>query len=422
MDETGAIVSAFVAAAGLGAIVGLERQISRAGKELQLDAYAGVRTFALYGLWGAGAGYLGDRFGASGFFVTALALALLLAANYIGVGLRTDDWGTTTESAAFITFIIGALAWSEQFVAALALAIGVATLLRSKDYLHSLSKNFSDEDVQAVLQFAAITAIVLPLIPDEDFGPFGAINFRTIWLMVIFVSAIGLVGYIALRVMGARGLTLTGLLGGLVSSTAVTLGFSRMSKTSPAALTNALSAGIIAASGLMYGRVLLEAYVIEPRLGEELLIPLLILFVLVEGAALVWWRRSALQGSGDESEIEFRNPLTLTTALQFGALYGIVIFISKALLDRASEASLNVVGAVSGINDVDAITLSTANLVESAALSPVVGAQVILAAVAVNTLVKAGLAVALGNRRLGRSVGITLGLAAVLAAIAWVLA
>ena len=302
MDDTGAIVTAFVVAAGLGAIIGLERQV-RGDQEdtVAADTYAGVRTFALYGAWGAGAGFLGDRFGSSAFLVAALAFGALLVATYIGVGARTSDWGTTTEAAAFVTFIIGALAWDEQWVAALAVAVGTAYLLRSKEFFHGMSRRFSEEDIKAVLQFAAITAVVLPLIPNEDFGPFEAINPRKIWLMVIFVAGIGLVGYVSLRLLGSRGLTLTGFLGGLVSSTAVTLGFARMSKTSPATITNALSAGIIAASGLMYGRVLVEAYVIEPELGKELLIPLGILFVLVEGAAFVWWKRSQGRSQEDPS-------------------------------------------------------------------------------------------------------------------------
>jgi len=420
MDDTGAIVSAFIAAAGLGAIIGLERQVSSQGEDpAEFDTYAGVRTFALYGVWGAGAGFFGDRFGSTAFLVAALAFGGLLIASYLSAALRLGDWGTTTESAAFVTFIIGALAWAEQFVAALALAVGVAILLRAKGFLHGLSNRFSEEDIRAVLQFGAITAIVLPLIPDEDLGPFDAINFRKIWLMVIFVSAIGLVGYVSLRILGSRGLTLTGLFGGLVSSTAITLGFSRMSKTSPATLTRALSAGIIAASGLMYARVLVEAYVIEPQLGERLVVPLVILFVLVEGAAFVWWRKARVADES-ESDLKLSNPLTLTIALQFGALYGAIIFVSKALLDRASETSLNLVGAVSGINDVDAITLSTADLVETSGLDPAVGAQVIMAAVTINTLVKGGLAVALGNKQLGRSVGSTLGAAAVLAALVWI--
>jgi uncharacterized membrane protein (DUF4010 family) len=421
MEDSGAIVTAFVVAAGLGAIIGLERQVRGEQEDpAAADTYAGVRTFALYGAWGAGAGFLADRFGSSAFLVAALAFGALLIATYVGVGIRTSDWGTTTEAAAFVTFIVGALAWDEQWVAALAVAVGTAYLLRSKEFFHGMSRRFSEDDIKAVLQFAAITAVVLPLIPNEEFGPFDAINPRKIWLMVIFVAGIGLVGYVSLRLLGSRGLTLTGFLGGLVSSTAVTLGFARMSKTSPATLTNALSAGIIAASGLMYGRVLVEAYVIEPDLGEKLLLPLSILFLLVEGAAFVWWRRSQ-GGAGQDSDLQLTNPLTLTSALQFGALYGVIIFASKALLDRASEASLNLVGAVSGINDVDAITLSTADLVETSGLDPHIGAQVVLAAVAVNTLVKAGMAVALGNRALGRSVGATLGVAAVLAGLAWLL-
>ena len=192
MEDSGAIVTAFVAAAGLGAIVGLERQIRGDVKDPQdNDTYAGVRTFALYGAWGAGAGFIGDRFGTTAFLVLTLSFGLLLVASYIGVAQRSSDWGTTTEAAAFLTFIVGTLAWAEQWVAALALAVGTAYLLRSKEFFHALSRRFSDDDIQAVLQFAAITAVVLPLIPDEDLGPFDAINFRRIWLMVIFVAAIG---------------------------------------------------------------------------------------------------------------------------------------------------------------------------------------------------------------------------------------
>lgn len=415
------LITAFLAAAALGAVVGLERQVSQDEEDAEHhDSYAGVRTFALYAVWGAGAGWFGTEFGDVGFLVATLAFGALLVANYIGISLRTGDWGTTTEAAKFATFIIGVLAWSDELLAALALAVGTAALLRAKDFLHSLADRFSDEDVRAGLQFAVITAVVLPLIPDEDFGPFDAVNFRKIWLMVIFVSAIGLVGYVALRFLGSRGLTLTGLLGGLVSSTAVTLGFAKMSKASNPQVTRALSAGIVAASGLMYGRVFVEALVIEPELAEKLAFPLITLFLLVEGAAVYLWLR-ANRVQGDASELAVKNPLTLTSALQFGALFGAVLFVSKALLDRVSDASLNVVGAVSGINDVDAITLSTADLVENSGLDPTVGAQVVMAAVAVNTIVKAIMAATLGSKALGRQVSLPLGLAAVGSGVAWLL-
>lgn len=418
MNETGFIITAFVAAAALGAIIGLERQLDHDLDDPEsIDIYAGVRTFALYGLWGAAAGWFGDEFGTAAFVAATIAFAALLIANYIGVAFRIGDWGTTTEAAAFASFVLGVLAWREEFAAALAVAIGTAALLRAKPFLRGLTERFSADDIVAVLQFGVITAVVLPLVPNEDIGPFDAINLRKIWLMVIFVSAIGLIGYLALRLLGSRGLTLTGLFGGLVSSTAVTLGFARMSKTRPR-LVGALTAGVIAASGLMYGRVLIEALVIEPELAEKLAIPLIGLFVLVEGAAVVWWRRS-VEHDQSESELVVSNPLTLSTALQFGALYGAIIFISKALLDRVGEASLSIVGAVSGINDVDAITLSTADLVESAGLDPGRGAQVVLAAVTVNTLVKAAMALTLGSKKLGRPVAAVLGTAAVGSAVTW---
>ncbi len=419
MDNTGFIITGFVAAAALGAIIGLERQL---GHDLDdpesVDVYAGVRTFALYGVWGAAAAWFGDEFGAAGFVVAASAYAALLVANYIGVAMRIGDWGTTTEAAAFATFAIGVLTWREEFAAALALAVGTAALLRAKPFLRGLTERFSADDVVAVLQFGVISAVVLPLVPNEDIGPFDAINLRKIWLMVIFVSAIGLLGYLALRILGSRGLTLTGLFGGLVSSTAVTLGFSRMSKTRPR-VVGALTAGVIAASGLMYARVLIEALVIEPDLATKLAVPLIGLFLLVEGAAVVWWRRS-VEHDQTESELQVSNPLTLSTALQFGALYGAIVFISKALLDRVGDASLNIVGAVSGINDVDAITLSTADLVGTAGLDPGRGAQVVLAAVTVNTLVKAAMALSLGSAKLGRPVAAVLGLAAAGSAASWI--
>jgi uncharacterized membrane protein (DUF4010 family) len=282
-----------------------------------------------------------------------------------------------------------------------------------------LTDRFSDQDVRAVLQFAVLTAVVLPLLPDQDYGPFAAFNPRRIWLMVVFVAAIGLAGYVALRLRGERGLGITGLLGGLVSSTAVTLGFSRMSRDQPR-LRTALVAGIIAASGLMYARVLGEAFVFAPDLALELAVPLTVLFVLVEGTAAYWWTRPVEVTAGGSS-IDVQNPVTLTSALQFAALYGVVIFISKALIEHASQGALSVVGAVSGINDVDAITLAMANEVARQGLAPTVAARAVLAAVIVNTLVKAGMAVVLGNKALGRSVALTLVPAALLGGVGWLL-
>jgi uncharacterized membrane protein (DUF4010 family) len=192
-----------------------------------------------------------------------------------------------------------------------------------------------------------------------------------------------------------------------------------MSKAEPR-LTRALTAGILAASGLMYVRVLIEAAVVGPDLAKRLLVPLLILFVAVEGAALWWWFRSD-RGEAADPGLEIRNPVTIPMAVQFGLLYGAVVFIAGALLDQFSAQSLSVVGAVSGINDVDAITLVAANLVRDGDITAGSGGDAVLAAVVVNTAVKGFLAVALGGKALALRVGVVLGAAALGGGAAWVM-
>lgn len=411
--DTGEVILRLLLALALGALIGLERQIGRGPDS---HAFAGLRTFSLYGLWGAAAALFGREFGAAAFAVTAAAFAGLLLVEYWIVG-HAGDTGTTTEAASFAAFVAGALAWDGREVPAVALAVGVAALLQSKVWIHGVVSRFSDEDLRAVLRFGVLTAVILPLVPDRAMGPFDAINPFEIWLMVVFVAGIGLAGYVALRALGPRGLAPTGLLGGLVSSTAVTLGFSRMSRRSPG-VTDALAAGVLAGCGLMYVRVLVEAAVIAPDTARELIVPLVALFVFVEGAAGLWWWRSGR--TEVDPELSVRNPVTIPAALQFGLLYGVVAFAAAVLIDTVSQSSLSLVAAVSGINDVDAITLAASNLVRDGAIPAGVGAEAVLAAVAVNTVVKAGLAVALGSRAFGIRVASVLGVAAVGAAAAWV--
>ncbi len=413
MDGTGAMITAFLVSAGLGAVIGLERQTAHDGDP---DQYAGARTFALYAILGALGGFAADEYGAIAWLFWALAALALIIVSYVFTFRATGDWGTTTEAASVITFGIGALVWADEIVVALALTVGTITLLWAKAPLHSMARRFSDEDVRAAVQFGVITAIILPLLPDDSFGPFDAFNPREIWLMVVLVSAVGLAGYLAMRIKGSGGLVFTGLVGGLISSTAVTLGFSRMSRDEPT-LRRSLVAGILGASGLMYFRVLVLAFVVAPAMAESLATPLIGLGLFVLSASVWAWIRSSRDTASADS-IEIKNPLTLSVALQFGALYAAVVFIAKLLLDRFSASALNVVGAVSGINDVDAINLSMANLVNDG-LWAVDGARAVLLAVATNTLVKASLVAGVGDRKALRTVIGVLGAAAAGAVVAW---
>jgi uncharacterized membrane protein (DUF4010 family) len=411
MTSTQALL-AFLVAGALGFVVGLERQFSPHGSE----GYAGARTFALYGMWGAAAGLIGDRYGGLAVAAALVAAAALIIASYLAFMKVSGDLGTTSEAAALMVFAIGLLSWEAMWVAAIGATVAVTALLRAKDVLHAVAHRFSDEDVKTFLQFAVVTAVVLPLVPDQAIGRFEGFNPREVWLMVVFVSAIGLAGYVALRLFGSRGLVLTGLLGGLVSSTAVTMSFSRMARADrqPA---GALAAGVLAACGLMFARVLIEAVVLAPALAASLAPWLLTAFVVVEAAALIWWRRSS-RSSPQTGELVIRNPLTLTVALAFGAVYAVVAFASRAAIELVDESSLSIVGAVSGLNDVDAITLSMGNLVH-AGLPVEHATAAVLAAVTVNTLVKAMLAITIGGRMHGRRVGPVLGVAAAVTAVAW---
>lgn len=405
---------AFLAAAGFGAVIGLERQ---AGKHDESVLF-GARTFALYGLWGSFAAFLGDRYGTAALVVAAAGFLALVVAAYAIAARETGDLGTTTEAAAVAAFLTGVLAFEELWVPALAVAVGTAALLRSKEPLHRLTDRFTDEDIRAVLQFAVITALVLPLIPDTDLGPYGAFNPREIWLMVVLISAVGLAGYVALRALGSKGLVLTGLLGGLVSSTAVTLGYSRMARVQ-AELGPGLAAGVLAASTVMYPRVLGEAAVLSSALARELAIPLVAMGVVVGGATVATWLRFGRQTDSDP-KLEFKNPLTLGVVLGFGLLYAAIVFFSEFLINEVSASSVQLVGAISGINDVDAITLATGNLVRDG-LDPSAGAQTVLVAVVVNTAVKAALAWFIaGAGWYRRAVAVGLVPAAALGLVLWI--
>ena len=408
------MITAFLVSAGLGAVVGLERQTSHGSEP---DDYAGARTFALYAILGALGGFSADEYGQIAWVFWALAALSLVIGSYVFAFRETGDWGTTTEAAAVVTFGVGALVWAEQMVVAVALAVGTVALLRAKGSLHKLTRRFSEEDVRSAAQFGVITAVILPLLPDEAYGPFEAFNPREIWLMVVLVSAVGLAGYIGMRVRGSAGLIFTGLVGGLISSTAVTLGFSRMSQTH-SNLRHSLEAGILGASGIMYFRVLALAFVIAPALAEVLLVPLSALGIFVVGSGVVAWIKAQRAAPADDS-FKLQNPLSLTVALQFGALYAAVVFVAKLLLDQFSAAALNVVGALSGINDVDAINLSMANLVNDG-LAAESGARAVLIAVAVNTAVKAVMVLGIADRKALRSVVAVLGLAAVGGFSAWI--
>jgi uncharacterized membrane protein (DUF4010 family) len=403
------LIIALAAAGGLGAVVGLERQVSSHDA-----AITGARTFALYGMWGTGAAFAGAQFGGVAFGALALAFGALLAASHLTAAPVEHDPGTTTEAAAVAVFVAGTLTWFGEFIPAVILTVTTAAILGAKAPVHRMAARISMDDRRSALQFAVITGVVLPLVPDEPMGPYGALNPRHIWLMVVFVSAIGLLGYIGLRVAGSRGVGVSGILGGLVSSTAVTLGFGRLARAEPS-LRPALSAGVIGASTLMFPRMLVYAIVLAPALARETAPILLGITVLIGLSA--WLRLRSQRGHQAPPTPDVRNPLTLKVALQFGVLYGVIVLVAEILINEGAGASLPLLGFFSGVADVDAITLTAATLVRDG-LAADMGARVMLLAAAANTLFKAGLVRAVGTREIGRDVGVVLVPAGLLTGVA----
>lgn len=386
----------------IGALIGLEREFiqQRSGD----PDFAGIRTFALISLLGAVAAFLSNQFGIVIFVASYIALVLLIFASHIGDLYRRESEGITTEVVALITPLLGAMVVWDHAAEAAALGVVAALILALRPTLHGMARRMSPMDLRATLEFALITAVVLPILPNEVFGPFGVFNPREIWLLVVLVSGISFVGYILIKALGAqRGLSVTGLLGGLVSSTAVTLSLSGRSKDNPS-LSPALGLAIILASCILFPRVLIEILAVNASLLPLVSIPLGgMLAVGLAGWALAW-RRTRRSESPDGEQIEINNPLKLTAAIGFAFVFVIMLLIVRIVAEFAGEFGIYAAGAVAGLADVDAITLSVSDLSSKGQIDLHVAANTILIAVLVNTAFKAGLASVIGGRELRRAI------------------
>ncbi len=387
----------FGAALGLGILLGLERQRTHGN-----EAFAGVRTFALITLMGATAAYVNSAMASAWLAAGAFAaLAALVIVSY-AITAQRGDVGITTEVLALLAFLIGALCGWKQVGLAAAVTVASVLLLTLKDWLHTLARRLESADVEATLKFAIITLIILPLLPNQNYGPAGleVINPYKIWLMVVLISGLNFISYILVKVVGSEhGLSLTGLLGGLVSSTAVTLGFSQRSKAQPA-LAPAFALGILLAWTVMFFRVVAEVAVVNSALAARLALGVGLMAAMSVLISFVLWRRGSSQEKG--SVKAGGNPFELGEAIKFGLLFGAITFAAKAAQVYLGEAGLYLAGALAGLSDVDAIALSMANLALTDPASTGVAARTILVAILSNTLVKSGMVVSLAAPSLRR--------------------
>lgn len=383
---------------GLGLLVGLQRERS-------LSNLAGIRTFPLVTILGTLSAMLVEPLGGGGWFPAAGFLAVLgaiLVGNRVRPAGDTPS-GITTEVALLVMYAVGVQTAFGPISVAVAVTGAVTILLHAKDTLHNFVHSLGDKDVRAIMQFALIALVILPVLPDESFGPYGVLNPRNVWLVVVLVVGMSLAGYVAYRLLGARGGAIVGgLLGGLVSSTATTVSYSKRAAESPAYVWPATLV-IVLATAVVYGRVLAEISAVAPQLIWRIAPPILAMagVAVVSALAALWLAR------GKDAEVPpAKNPSQLRAALFFAGMYSVVLIAVAAAKQHFGNAGLYVVAAISGLTDMDAITLSTARMANQGEVAPTFAGKVIIVAAMANLIFKAGITASLGGLRLFKVVAL----------------
>jgi len=390
----------FGAALVIGILVGLQREY--AYDDPSREMFAGVRTFALMALVGGVAAMVAEHLASPWAFTGIVLLVGALIAIAYFVGAQRGKVGLTTEISALVTILTGALCYWNYLPLAAAIAVATTVLLSLKLEVQTLVRRITREDVYATLKFAVISAIVLPVLPNKAFGPppLDVLNPYKIWLMVVFISGISFLGYLLTKVVGFRqGIGLTGLLGGLVSSTAVTLSFSQRSQTQPD-LAKPFALGITVAWMMMFLRVVAEVAALNRALLRMLWLPM----AAATAVGLVYSLYLYLaQRTDEEGGVNLSNPFELRPAVTFGLLYAVILLFSKVAQTYLGDMGVYLSSTVAGFTDVDAVTLSLAELggkVDGIDLT--VAARGIVLAATSNTLVKGGIVLVSGSALLRR--------------------
>jgi uncharacterized membrane protein (DUF4010 family) len=382
----------------VGILVGLQREYAFDMRDREI--FAGTRTFALMGVTGCAAAMVSDLTGSPlPFFATLLVIGALLAFTHY-VDAQRGAVGLTTEVAAMLTVLIGGLIFMGEVLLSVAIGVAMAVLLSIKVEAQRFVRHLNQEDIIAALQFAVITAIILPLVPNETLGPppFDVLNPFTIRLLVVLISGISFIGYVLNKVLGAsRGIGLTGLVGGLASSTAVTITFAQRSREQ-GKLVRALALGITLASTVMFVRVLVEAGVVNPSLLSMLWIP--IIASIVVGLAYSLYLFFTQRGQAEE-DVTLSNPFDLGMALKFGVAFTVIFLAARAAQIYFGDAGIYVSSILSGLVGVDAIVLSLAELSRgSGGVDPATASRGIILAAAANTFAKGAIVLAAGTGKL----------------------
>jgi uncharacterized membrane protein (DUF4010 family) len=395
-------------ALGIGLLIGLERgwheRTAADGQRV-----AGVRTFGLIGLAGGLTGVLAGQYGgvvlASGVFV----LGIILAVSYWLSAQQDQSVGITTEIASFLTFTLGVFAVSGYAYIAVVAGVITMILLGLKSLLHAGLQKISEQELFATFKLLLLALVVLPVLPNGDYGPWGALNPLVIGWMVLLLAGLSFVGYFLMRILGSRqGLLVTSVLGGLVSSTALTLTFARFNRDRQDR-TGIYAVGIIVASSILFPRVLIEVGLVNADLLAELMPPIIAMMISASLGAVMAWRWVSKQESNATTlNSTLKNPLELGAAFRFTLILVAIMLLAQGLRYYLGNSGIYGLAAVSGLADVDALSLSLSKMAGQEQITAQVATQAIVLAILVNTLVKTALAFFIGGRLLGWRVAVVL--------------
>lgn len=414
-----------VVAIFLGALIGLQREYKQ--QHIHLKRFAGFRTFILITFFGAILGYLGKSFDSLLVIIGFIAVISLSLISYVLTYMREKSTSSTTEVAAIMSYVLGVMCTVGYVQLAVIFGILIVAFLAFKERFHNFAKHMEKRELMAVIKFALISLVVLPILPNKNYSPLDVpglgevlrgvgvsaellgnldiFNFYYIWLMVIFVAGISFVGYFLAKFIGEKkGYGLLGFVGGLVSSTAVTLSMASESKKAKGSISPFVIATVIATS-VMFVRVIFEVAVVNSALLPNVIIPMgsmAIAGILLAFGFSKFSRKH--KKKADIEKVDLKQPLALLPALKFGGFFILVIFLSRLMQLLFGEIGIYATSVLSGLADVDAIVLTMSSLAKNGGITETVATTSIILAAATNTLVKGGMAYFLGNKKFGRVV------------------
>ena len=404
------ILQQLVVATALGALIGLERERKHQlyfKVEKSEKTFGGIRTFALIGLLGA-LSYVLSSYSIVVFAVISVALLTLIISSYVIIGRKYGNFGITSEVASILVFVIGILSGMQLYVEATMVALLVLAFLLFKSPLHKWAGRIKFQEMISTLEFMIIACVVLPLLPNQSFGPYGFFNPYLIWLLVVFISGISFVSYVAIKIFGPKkGLTLTGFLSGFISTTALSFSLSNQSKKN-GKIINPYLLAITVASSAMFLRMLLEVLVLNQDLLLAAMVPMLSMAIAGFCITLfLMWRGDKAEGIMDKHIMQMKSPFSLLPALKFGAMFALLILVLKFGMVHLGNNGVYVASTIFGFFDVDAVTVSMSNLAKTDITKHAAVMAMTIAGI-MNTLLKAGIFFMFADRKLAKKVFLVL--------------